>query len=63
MFSRLLSLFRYFSAGHYCIHTHTSKLTCANFHRLGVVARAGERGSRAGNIEGTKGAKNPQQSA
>ena len=28
-FSHLLSLFRYFSAGHSCIHTHTSKLTCA----------------------------------
>ena len=27
--------------------TLSSKLTCANYHRLGVVARAGERGSHA----------------
>ncbi len=51
----LLSCFRYFPAGHSCIHTHTSKLTCAisqTCHRLGVIARAGERGSRAGNTRG-----------
>jgi hypothetical protein len=29
--------------------TLSSKLTCANYHRLGVIARAGERGSRASN--------------
>ncbi|DBB09587.1 TPA: hypothetical protein ACH3X3_007422 [Trebouxia sp. C0006] len=32
--------------------TLSSKLTCANYHRLGVVARAGERGSRARNASG-----------
>ena len=26
--SYLLSCFCYFPAGHFCIHTHTSKLTC-----------------------------------
>ena len=35
-----------------CVHSHTSKLTCANYHRLGVVAHAGERRSRARNASG-----------
>ena len=47
--SHLLSVFRYFPQG-ILASTLSSKLTCANFHRLGVVARAGERGSRAGNV-------------
>ena len=33
--------------------TLSSKLTCANYHRLGVIARAGERGSRARNASQT----------
>ena len=52
-FSYLLSLFRYFSAGHSRIHICAPKLTCA-LHRLGVVARAGERGSRARSTRGFK---------
>ena len=39
----LLSCFRYFPAGRSCIHTHTSKLTCAisqTCHRLGVIAQS-----------------------
>ena len=41
-------VFRYFPQG-ILASTLSSKLTCANYHRLGVVARAGERGSRARN--------------
>ena len=33
-----------------CImRARSEQLTCANYHRLGVIARAGERGSRARN--------------
>ena len=35
-----------------CIRTHTSKLACANYHRRGMVAHAGERRSRARNACG-----------
>ena len=35
--------------------TLSSKLTCVNYHRLGVVAGAGERGSRARNASTRKG--------
>ncbi len=47
-FSYLLSLFSYFPQGIFA-STLSSKLTCANYHRLGMVAHAGERGSRARN--------------
>ena len=33
--------------------TLTSEPSCATFHRLGVIALAGERGSRARNTKGT----------